>query len=152
MTPEELQAWQERMGLTPKAAAEQLGVSLATYYGYLSGKNRNTGKPVAIDRQTALACAALEAGLMPIGGAAATDSEERRRTVNLGLLASALNLNRKELAGIVTLGGLKTSTSQADRWLRSESSTKGYAHITDDQFHAFCVGLKPWLDDNEGES
>ncbi|QQK74069.1 DUF1456 family protein (plasmid) [Pectobacterium versatile] len=56
------------------------------------------------------------------------------------------------MAEIVTLGGLKTSTSQADRWLRSESSTKGYANITDDQFHAFCVGLKPWLDDNEGES
>lgn len=152
MMPEELQAWQDRMGLTPKAAAEKLDVSLATYYGYLSGKNRNTGKPVAIDRQTALACAALEAGLVPIGGTAATDTEERRRTVNLVLLASALNLNRKELAEIVTQGGLKTSASQADRWLRSESSPKGYANITEDQFHAFCIGLKPWLDVNEDES
>lgn len=52
-----------------------------------------------------------------------------------------------------TGGGLLTSlrdsadVSRLGRWGHG-----GYANITDDQFHAFCVGLKPWLDVNDAES
>ncbi len=63
MTSEDLRKWQSQMRLTPPKAAEALGVSYATYRDWLSGKSRNTGKPVVISRTTALACAALAAGL-----------------------------------------------------------------------------------------
>lgn len=63
MTPADLVAWQTQMGLTPPKAADALGVSYATYRDWLAGKSRNTGKPVEISRTTALACAALAAGL-----------------------------------------------------------------------------------------
>lgn len=63
MTPDDLITWQAKMGLTPPKAASALGVSYATYRDWLAGKSRNTGKPVVISRTTALACAALAAGL-----------------------------------------------------------------------------------------
>jgi hypothetical protein len=53
------------MGYTQAQAAQALGVSLATYSDMVMGRSRNTGKPVAIDRRTMLACAALAAGLGP---------------------------------------------------------------------------------------
>ncbi|MBC3931963.1 helix-turn-helix domain-containing protein [Undibacterium curvum] len=65
MTPDNLRAWQSQMGYTQAGAAEALGVSLATYKDWLTGKSRTTGRPVTIDRRTALACAALVAGIPP---------------------------------------------------------------------------------------
>lgn len=63
MTPPDLRAWQASMQLTQAAAAKALGVHLATYRDWLTGKSRTTGKPVAVDRRTSLACLALSAGL-----------------------------------------------------------------------------------------
>ena len=51
------------MGYTQAQAAEALGVSLATYKDWLHGKSRTSGNPIKIDRRTALACAALVAGI-----------------------------------------------------------------------------------------
>jgi transcriptional regulator with XRE-family HTH domain len=59
MTPADLRAWTQQMGYTSyEQAAAALGVSRATYAYWLAGKP-------AIDRRTALACAALAAGLRP---------------------------------------------------------------------------------------
>ena len=70
MTPADLRAWQARMGITGLAAAELLGVSYAAYKDWRRGISRTTGKPIEAGRAVALACAALEAGLRPIGDAA----------------------------------------------------------------------------------
>ena len=59
MTPDDLRAWQAHMGMTQLEAAEAIGVSLATYKRYLTGD---------VPRTVALACAAIKAGLKPIGG------------------------------------------------------------------------------------
>ena len=67
MTADELRAWQARMGYSYTSAAAALGVSKATYADWATGKSRTTGQAVAISRTVALACAALEAGLPPIG-------------------------------------------------------------------------------------
>ena len=47
--------------------AEALGMSLKNYQQLERGTNFETGKPVTIDTRTALACAALRAGLQPEG-------------------------------------------------------------------------------------
>lgn len=70
MKPSDLRAWQERMGITGLAASELLGVSYAAYKDWRRGISRTTGKPIEAGRAVALACAALEAGLRPIGDAA----------------------------------------------------------------------------------
>lgn len=67
MTPDDLKAWQARMGYINTAAADALGMSRSGYEQLRAGASRTTGKPLAIDRRTALACAALEAGLLPLG-------------------------------------------------------------------------------------
>lgn len=61
MTPADLRAWQAHMGLSQRAAAEALGITQATYSAMVLGKS-------GIDLRTALACAALAAGLRPWGG------------------------------------------------------------------------------------
>ena len=43
MTPDDLRAWQARMGYTYDTAAEALGVSRATYAEWLAGKSRTYG-------------------------------------------------------------------------------------------------------------
>ena len=58
MTAADLRAWQEWMEYTQRAAAEALGMTLANYSAAVTGKTR-------IDLRTALACAALAAGLPP---------------------------------------------------------------------------------------
>ena len=70
MTPSDLRAWQERMGITGLAASELLGVSYAAYKDWRRGISRTTGKPIEAGRAVDLACAALEAGLRPIGDSA----------------------------------------------------------------------------------
>ena len=68
MTPADLKAWQDGQALSYRAAAKALGVSPATYFDWLSGTSRNTGKPITkLSRTVALACAAIECGLKPIG-------------------------------------------------------------------------------------
>lgn len=54
MTPQELRAWQARMGYTQQQASDALGISRATYNRYLAH---------GAGRMVALACAAVEAGL-----------------------------------------------------------------------------------------
>ena len=70
MKSSDLRAWQARMKITGLAAAELLGVSYAAYKDWRRGISRTTGKPIEAGRAVALACAALEAGLRPIGDAA----------------------------------------------------------------------------------
>lgn len=65
MTPSDLRAWQQAMGISGREAARRLGVSQATYQDWTTGKSRTTGKPVTPSRTVALACAALAAGLEP---------------------------------------------------------------------------------------
>lgn len=67
MMPEHLKKWRSDMGLTQRAAAESLGITLATYQRLERGQEWDGSKPVFIDRRTALACAAIRAGLGPEG-------------------------------------------------------------------------------------
>lgn len=65
MTPEQFKEWMAHMGLSERRAAEALGVSAATVGDWVRGTSRTSGNPIGIDRRTALACAALAAGLPP---------------------------------------------------------------------------------------
>jgi transcriptional regulator with XRE-family HTH domain len=67
VTPEALKAWRKSLGFPQRAAAEALGMSLANYQQLERGVSWTTGKPVTIDKRTALACAAIRAGLAPEG-------------------------------------------------------------------------------------
>jgi plasmid maintenance system antidote protein VapI len=58
MTPANLKAWQSHMGYTYETAAEALGISRSGFAKLLSGAN-------AIDKRTALACAAIAKGIDP---------------------------------------------------------------------------------------
>ncbi len=71
MTPEELRSWQARMGWSALQASKRLGVSYATYRDWSEGKSRNSGRPIKLPPLLGLACAALEAGLQPVGHQAA---------------------------------------------------------------------------------
>lgn len=71
MNTVDLQAWQLHMGLAQRAAADALGVTHAAYSAMVLGKSR-------IDRRTALACAALAAGLEPWPNTARTTGMEYR--------------------------------------------------------------------------
>jgi len=66
VTTSDFRAWQARMGLTVRAAADLLGVAPSTVQAYRTGISRSTGQPVAVPRVVALACAALAAGLGPL--------------------------------------------------------------------------------------
>ncbi|AUT47028.1 DNA-binding transcriptional regulator [Achromobacter sp. AONIH1] len=63
MSPTDMQAWRQHMGYSQRAAADALGVSLPTLQAMERGSAFATGRPVAIDRRTALACAAIAAKL-----------------------------------------------------------------------------------------
>lgn len=67
MTPEELRSWQARMGLSGLEASKRLGVSYATYRDWAAGFSRNSGRPIKLPPLLPLSCAALEAGLQPVG-------------------------------------------------------------------------------------
>ncbi|TFI48905.1 hypothetical protein E4O93_05385 [Diaphorobacter sp. DS2] len=64
MSPEELRAWQARMGLTGRAAARLLGMSPPAYLDRANGRSHTTGKPVGVSRTMTLACVALEVAKM----------------------------------------------------------------------------------------
>ena len=63
MTPADLAAWQAQMGFSQRETAAALGVTLPTYQEWRRGARFRDGAPVEIGRTTALACAALAAGL-----------------------------------------------------------------------------------------
>lgn len=67
MTPAHLATWRTDMQLTQRAAADALGITLATYQRMERGQEWANGKPVIIDRRTSLACAAIRAKLAPEG-------------------------------------------------------------------------------------
>jgi transcriptional regulator with XRE-family HTH domain len=69
MTPLTFAAWRRHMGLSQKAAAEALGVSLRMVCYYEAG-NRTDGapRPVAVPRSIELACAALALGITSYNG------------------------------------------------------------------------------------
>lgn len=58
MTTDDLRAWQAHMGYTYEKAAEALGISRSGFAKLLAGDH-------AIDKRTALACAAIAAGIEP---------------------------------------------------------------------------------------
>ena len=79
-------------------------------------------------------------------------------TERLKLIASALQLGRHEVARAATLGGIATSSSRADGWLRGRGSTRARSsnhgetlyrdrEITAEEFDAFLRGLRPVLDE-----
>lgn len=70
MTPAQLATWRSDLRLTQRAAAEWLGITLATYQRLERGQEWDGRKPVFIDRRTALACAAIRAGINPEGAPA----------------------------------------------------------------------------------
>lgn len=59
--------WRSRMGLSQRAAAGALDVTLTTYQQYERGAAFADGKPKATPAVVLLACAALEHGVAPIG-------------------------------------------------------------------------------------
>jgi len=63
MTHDDLKQWRSDMGLSQRAAAAALGMSLPAYQALERGASFSTGKPTTIDRRTELACAALAAGI-----------------------------------------------------------------------------------------
>jgi len=67
MTPAQISDWRSEMNLTQRAAAEALGITLATYQRMERGLEWSGKKSVIIDRRTALACAAIRAGIAPEG-------------------------------------------------------------------------------------
>lgn len=67
MTPAQLSQWRTDMALTQRAAADALGITLSVYQRMERGADWVTSKPVGIDRRTALACAAIRAGITPEG-------------------------------------------------------------------------------------
>lgn len=60
MSPKDLLAWQQCLKLSDRAAVKALGLKAAEYAALLAGT-------VPIDHRTALACAAVAAGLSPWG-------------------------------------------------------------------------------------
>lgn len=67
MLPAQIATWRADLGMTQRAAAEALGITLATYQRLERGQEWDGSKTVSIDRRTALACAAIRYGLTPEG-------------------------------------------------------------------------------------
>lgn len=67
MTPAEFRVWRTGMGFSQTAAAAALGISKSSVELYELGHRKDDGRPVIIPRTVALACAAIAAGLAPLG-------------------------------------------------------------------------------------
>lgn len=61
-----LLAWRERMGLSQRAAAAELDMTLTAYQEHERGASFATGKPRRIKKSILLAAAAVEHGIPPI--------------------------------------------------------------------------------------
>lgn len=70
-------AWQGRLGLTDRAAARALGMTLGGYQRQKLGRDQH-GAPREASRTLLLACAAVEAGLQPVDSTSATLGVKRR--------------------------------------------------------------------------
>ncbi|WP_019646973.1 helix-turn-helix domain-containing protein [Novispirillum itersonii] len=66
MTPDLFKSWRKSLKLTQRDAAKALGLSLATIQLYEAGQRFDTGATVVIPTTVGLACAAVNAGLVPI--------------------------------------------------------------------------------------
>lgn len=62
-----LAAWRARLGLTQRAAAAALGMTLRGYQEQERGAQFTSGEPRTASRVLLLACAAIERGIGPIG-------------------------------------------------------------------------------------
>lgn len=60
MTPVDFKNWRKALAMTQQAAADELGVTKRTVQLYEAGD-------LVVTRTVALACAALSAGLRPVG-------------------------------------------------------------------------------------
>lgn len=91
--------------------------------------------------------------------------EQMDNNRRLKLIAGALRLERRDVARAVTLGGIETSNSRADGWLRATGSQKrktGGAPpgqrerrdrvMTDAEFDAFCLGLRAIMEEVDNET
>jgi len=67
MTPENFKHWRKKNGLTQQQAADALGLIRLTVTNYERGTRLGSGSEIKIPRTVALACAAIEAGLKPVG-------------------------------------------------------------------------------------
>lgn len=67
MTHTDLQLWRARRGWPQREAAAALGITITSYQRLERGRCWRTDRPLVIDRRTALACAAIEAGVEPMG-------------------------------------------------------------------------------------
>jgi hypothetical protein len=67
MNATDLRAWQARHGYTYNTAAEALGMGRTTFAEYLKREGQ-------LPRWLALACAAVDAGLLPVGDSASASA------------------------------------------------------------------------------
>jgi len=67
MNNEQFKAWRKKMKFTQQQAADALGLSIQAFGNYERGSRYEDGREVKIPRTVALACAAIEARLKPIG-------------------------------------------------------------------------------------
>jgi len=67
MNKENFKTWRKKMGFTQQQAADALGLFRNTITNYERGARAEDGRAVIIPRTVALACAAVEAGLKPVG-------------------------------------------------------------------------------------
>lgn len=94
MTHADIALWRTDMALTQRAAAEALGITLATYQRLERGQEWDGSKPVTIDRRTALACAAIRAGIHPEGYLNSCDSNCDATRPNDDISASQTGHNK----------------------------------------------------------
>ncbi len=67
MTPDEIREWRKRLGLTRRAAAEALGVSLSMVSLYEGKWTPGPGRAGEIPKTVRLAMASIEAGVQDPG-------------------------------------------------------------------------------------
>jgi len=67
MTKEQFKTWRQKMNFTQQQAADALGLYRLTVANYERGTRLGKGTEIIIPRSIALACAAIEAGLKPVG-------------------------------------------------------------------------------------
>lgn len=87
-------------------------------------------------------------------------------TINLKLIAGALGcLDRHSVSEIITNGGVQCSKSRADAIIRGAGAVKSAtgnsnlsgtkinrtAIVTPEEFDAFCLGLRKFLDKDNGQ-
>ncbi|WP_241666533.1 hypothetical protein [Jejubacter calystegiae] len=87
--------------------------------------------------------------------------DNKQLTINLKLIAGAIGImNRHSISEIISTGGVPCSKSRADAIIRGAGATKNAtgnsdlagsrtnraATVTPEEFNAFCLGLKPFLD------